>query len=181
MGSGEGAYQCFKTTDGWVFVGVQGDKDWQSFCDAFGVSGENREEFVTREKRGGNPAKMEKIVADVVSRFSTSEVAQKLTDAGVPGAPVNTVDKLLDDPHLKFTKNFVPLISDPEVTLTPDKKITPCAMLPIRSDDYNPDVTEKWTPPPKLGEHSVEVLLELGYTEEQITDLRKRKVIFPYA
>ena len=86
----------------------------------------------------------------------------------------------MEDPHLKFRKSLVPLTSDTDVTKTKNKKAAACSMLPFRSSFYNPSVTDKWMPAQKLGEQSVEILCELGYTEEQIDDLRKRKVVWPY-
>lgn len=180
LGSGWGAYKVFKARDGFVFVGVMSDGHWQRFCNAFNVSKEVELEFATRLTRDENAEKLEKIVTDIISKMNVNEVAKKLADADVPGAPVNTMKEILEDPHLKFRKTIVPLTSDTEVTLTKEPKSAACPMLPIRTDWYNPNITDRWTPAPKLGAQTVEILQGLGYSGEQIADLRRRKVVWPY-
>jgi len=182
LGSGWGPYQAFKAKDGFVFVGVISDKHWQRFCEAFGVSEEVMEKFSTAASRISeeNEKELERIVAAIVSKMSVKEVSKKLMDADVPGAPVNTMKEVLEDPHLKYRKSLVPLISDIEVTKTRHERAAACPMLPLRCSFYTPSITSNWLPAQKLGEQSVEILKALHYTEEQISDLRKRKVIWPY-
>ena len=180
LGSGWGAYKTFKARDDYVFVGVVSDGHWQKFCDAFGVSDKVRIEFANREQRDENDEKLEKTVAAIVSKLKAREVAEKLAEAQVPGAPINTMKEIMEDPHLKFRKSLVPLASDVEVTLTKEPRSAACPILPIRSEWYNASVTDKWMPAQKLGAQTVEILQRLGYSERQIIDLRKSKVVWPY-
>lgn len=182
LGSGWGCYQVFKARDGFVFVGVSSDKHWQRFCEAFGVSEDIKLRFATSRSRMGekNEKELERIVADIVSNMSVDEVVRELVDADVPGAPVNTMKEVLENPHLKIRKSLVPLNPDPEVATLEDKRNAACPMLPIRASYYNPSVTDKWIPAQKLGAQTVEILRNLGYSEEKIADLRRRKVVWPY-
>ncbi len=91
---------------------------------------------------------------------------------------MNDIKTVVDeDPHVKATGFLIPMTTDPEVTLTPGQKTFLTPMLPLASEDYNPEIVEKWSPPPKLGEHTVEVLTRLGYTEAQIASMSDSKII----
>ena len=180
LGSGWGGYQAFEAKDGYVFVGIMSDGHWRRFCDSFNVSDDVRLEFATRLIRDEKHESLEKVVAGIVSTMSVHEVVTKLTMAKVPGAPVNTMKDVLEDPHLQFRKSIVYLTSDVEVTCTETEKSAACPMLPIRTSYYHPGITERWIPAQKLGAHTVELLREVGYSDDEILDLRKRKVVWPY-
>ncbi|UCH37402.1 MAG: CoA transferase [Candidatus Bathyarchaeota archaeon] len=180
LGSGWGPYQVFNASDGFVFVGVSSDKHWERFCDAFKVSREIKERYALRVARDENDAELERLVAKMVANLRVSEVVKRLTNAGVPGAPVNTMKEVLEDPHLQSRKSLISLTPDLEVTHTEDFRVSVNPMLPIRSSYYNPSITNTWIPAQKLGNHSVEILRNLGYSEPQIEDLRKRKIVWPY-
>jgi crotonobetainyl-CoA:carnitine CoA-transferase CaiB-like acyl-CoA transferase len=180
LGSGWGPYQVFHASDGFVFVGVSSDKHWQRFCDEFEVSSEIKEKYAARTARDENDTLLEQLVTDIVANLRVRDVVDRLAKAGVPGAPVNTMKEVLEDPHLRFRHSLVSLTPNPEVTHTADRRVAVNPMLPIRSNYYNPDVTDKWIPAQKLGKHSVEILRELGYSEKQIEDLRRRKIVWPY-
>ena len=74
---------------------------------------------------------------------------------------------LLDDPHLAATGGLAP------ITL-PDGKQTRTPLLPLMLDGQRPGVRLN---PPKLGEHNKEILLSLGYSEEQIWQMIKANII----
>lgn len=176
IGAGGGAYNMFKTMDGWIFIAASGDKQWVSLCDEFGISEEKKWKFAGREKRRlrGSSVEVEKIIAEVFAKLRTDKVFQKLINGNIPGAPVTTMKEVVNDPHLLATKNFVPFTIDSETALTVEPGTFLSPMLPIRCHDYNPDLTERWTPPPVIGEHSVDIMRDLGYTEDQITKLQKK-------
>ena len=176
-GMGAGAAKYFETLNAWVYIGVHTDDEWGKLCEALSFSSEDRQIFGTAAARDANPERVEKIIQGKISKMTTEDVLKKLTEAGVPCAPVNTMQEVISDPHLNANRSMV--------VLTPDAKArrssvaTP--MLPYRTSDYNPKA-EGWggRPEPWNGEDTVEVLRELGYTEDQITDLRNRKIVYPY-
>ncbi|MCJ7632372.1 CoA transferase, partial [Candidatus Bathyarchaeota archaeon] len=175
-----GASQHFKTKDMWVYVDASTDKSWQGFCDAFNIGDEGRREFATEAEREKDPDKVGKMMANVISGLRAIEVLEKLVKVGVPCAQVNTFKDVLDDPHLLATKSLVLLPTDPEVTGRWYRRDSVAVMMPIRSSFYNPGI-EGWggKAMPKQGENTVEVLRGLGYSEEQITELRKSKIAYP--
>lgn len=175
---------CFKSKDGWVYADAPSDKYWSILCDALEISDEDKQRFPSTEamrKEKKDPQPVLNLIASAISKFTTAEAAKRIFEKKGVGAPVNTMKEIADDPQLKDTKSFVPLTPDQKVTLTPNRKAVPYIMLPTRTKEYNPNMMG-WggTPAPKLGEHTVEIIRGLGYTDEQITDLRKRKIIWPY-
>ena len=169
----------FKTKEGWIFVAASGDKQWASLCDEFGISEENKVKFAGREKRRlrGSSMEVEKIIAEVFAKLSTDEIFKRLIHGNIPGAPVTTMKEVVKDRHLLATKNFVTFTVDSKITSTAEPTAFLSPMLPIRCNDYNPDITGTWTPPPAIGEHTVKIMRDLGYTGEQIIRLQQKKNI----
>ncbi len=176
-GSGVGADKFFETLNWWVYVGIKTDDEWERFCEAFNISTEDEAAFKTAAARNANPEKVEKIIAAIMSKTTSEEALKKLTEAEIPCAPVNTFQEVIADPHLNATKSLVVLTPHPKAR----RSSVAASMLPVRTSDYNPE-SKGWggKPEPWNGQDTVEVLHELGYTEEQITDLRKRKIVYPY-
>ncbi len=175
---GKHSADLYKTSDGgWVhgkYVDTNDDY-WRRFCEVFGISKEDLAETATEEKRKANPRKVEEIKKAGFLSVTAAESMKKILDGRLVAGTVITIKDVIEDPHVKATKQLIPLIPDPEVTGS--EKPALCPMLPIRTNDYNLDAAAKWTAAPRLGEHTAEVLRKLGYTDEQITNLRKSKVI----
>jgi len=87
--------------------------------------------------------------------------------ASIPYAPIGRPDQLLDDPHLVQGGGLV------ETTLPTGKKAR-LPKLPLRMDDHDFGLRRE---PPGVGEHTVEVLEELGFTAEEIDDLLSKGVV----
>jgi crotonobetainyl-CoA:carnitine CoA-transferase CaiB-like acyl-CoA transferase len=179
------AARNYKTKDGqWVyFLIVNHNKYWRIFCDAFNVSEEDKKATEKMEDRftGGTAGftdRVNRILNDVCGNATKNEIWQKIIEIEIPGGAVNDIKTVVDeDPHVKATGFLIPMTADPEVTLTPEKKTFLTPMLPLASEDYNPEIVEKWSPPPKLGEHTIEVLTRLGYTKAQIASMRDSKIV----
>ncbi len=168
----------YKTSDGGYVHGKYADTNddyWKRFCDVFGVSKEDFEATATDEKRKASPAKVEEVKKAAFAKVTTAESMQKILEGRLIAGTVINMKEVVEDPHVRATKQLVSLTPHPEVTQSGKSVLTP--MLPIRTNDYNLDATAKWTPAPRLGERTAEVLRGLGYSEEQISNLRREKVI----
>ena len=181
LDSGEGAARAYQTADWWVYVDASSDENWAKFCNAIGIDQESTERYSTKEAREEDPKGVEMLMEEVLLKMTMSEIIEKLEGTGVPVAPINTMKEVIDDPHYKATGTLVRVLHDKKILNSSFDKAIIFTKLPVRTSDYNPN-TEDWDkqPSPDVGEHTIELLQELGYTQEQITDLRKRKIVVPY-
>jgi crotonobetainyl-CoA:carnitine CoA-transferase CaiB-like acyl-CoA transferase len=164
-----GIYETFEAADGeQVFVGVTSNRHWERFCEIFerpALLADPR--LDTNEKRVAERAWLLPAVAEIMKRHSKAEILRRCEAAGIPFAPVVTVEDLFDDPHLNASGGLV------EIDL-PNVGPTRLPRLPIEMDGHELGVARQ---PPQLGEHSREILAELGFGEAEIEDLARRNVI----
>jgi crotonobetainyl-CoA:carnitine CoA-transferase CaiB-like acyl-CoA transferase len=162
-------YDNFRTADGeLVFVGVVTDTQWKVFCEAFGLA-----EFFADPLLKTNPQRVEArprilpIVTALFSKMTKQELMDKCESLGLPFAPIAKPEDLFEDPHLNASGGLAP------VTLVNGKR-TKVPILPIEMDGARfgtrLDV-------PKVGEHTREVLAELGYAAGAIDQLAAEHVI----
>jgi crotonobetainyl-CoA:carnitine CoA-transferase CaiB-like acyl-CoA transferase len=98
---------------------------------------------------------------------SAAELAARFERQGLPFAPITRPEALFDDPHLNATGGLAPLTLD-------DGRETRVPLLPVTLDGERPRVRLQ---PPKLGEHTEELLAGIGYTRAQIAALLADHVI----
>jgi crotonobetainyl-CoA:carnitine CoA-transferase CaiB-like acyl-CoA transferase len=160
---GWGIFHLFATADDQqVFIGVTSNAHWERFCREFGLAELHADSRLdTNEKRVGAQEWMLPRVREAVTKFTSAELQRKLEAASVPYAPVNRPDQLLDDPHLNETGQLLPVPME-------DGRIGKLPKLPFRSESYDFDIRR---PPPRLGEHTREVLGEAGLPAAEIEAL----------
>jgi crotonobetainyl-CoA:carnitine CoA-transferase CaiB-like acyl-CoA transferase len=107
-------------------------------------------------------------MADWCSSKKTDDVLVALSDLKIPGAPVLSPQQAIDHPHVKAL-GFLENISYPTAL-----KDIPISNFPI-SMTASPGVISHRAP--ELGEHTDEILLELGYSESEITQLHASRVV----
>jgi crotonobetainyl-CoA:carnitine CoA-transferase CaiB-like acyl-CoA transferase len=164
-----GVYETFGSADGeQVFVGVTSNRHWERFCDVF-----ERPDLLadarldTNEKRVAERAWLIPTVAEIMKRHDKAEIVRRCEAAGIPFAPVVTVEELFDDPHLNASGALV------EVDL-PRAGPTKLPRLPIEMDDHEFGLERQ---PPRLGEHTREILTDLGFAEAEIDELARRAIV----
>jgi crotonobetainyl-CoA:carnitine CoA-transferase CaiB-like acyl-CoA transferase len=161
-------YQVFHTQDGEIFIVGSNQRLWTRLCQAL-----HREDLLQDARFGSNMERVRHrdilipVLQGETQKYPTAVLNELLDKAGVPCAPVNTLDKVLTDPQT-MARDMVVDIPHP---LIPDLKLLG---LPIKLGDTPGDVR---LPPPLKGQHTEEVLLDLGYTEAEISALRERQVI----
>src|SRR5262249_37217185 len=97
-------YDCFRAKDGYVVIGVGNSILFRTLVEAMGMAELGRDpRFKSSPARLARPDEVNRLVADWVEQRTVAEVMQVLGPEGanVPCAPVMTVDRLLEDPHLR--------------------------------------------------------------------------------
>ena len=133
-------YQAFQTADGDVVVAVFGEGFWAPLCRAMAL-----EELIDLyPDNATRHARRQEVVERLQRRFlerTTDEWVEAIWAAGVPGGPVNTLDRVLRDPQVRHRRMVV---SDGERELLGN---------PIKTGG-----PETFTPAPALGQHTAELL-----------------------
>jgi crotonobetainyl-CoA:carnitine CoA-transferase CaiB-like acyl-CoA transferase len=161
-------YQTFQTLDGEMVVAVGNDRQFHKLCEVLKIQevGED-ERFSTNPKRLENKDELVPILSNVMYKKTSKEWLDLLSQHGIPCGPINNMKQLFDDPQVKEremivdvdhpTAGSIPLVGSPlKLSRTP---------------------IEMRRHPPLTGEHNNEVLLELGYTAEEIVELESKRVI----
>ncbi len=161
-------YEAFPARDGWVMIAAASDALFGKCCAALGLGELSRDpRFASNPQRVANRAALVEAMATVTRTLAADELLRRLQSAGLPSAPILTLDRVAAEPQTDASGMLVPQ-KHPRVA---DYR---AVGLPIRWDGERPGPARV---PPLLGEHSAEVLAELGYDERTIKELAGRHVI----
>jgi crotonobetainyl-CoA:carnitine CoA-transferase CaiB-like acyl-CoA transferase len=156
-------YDVFTVKDGeQIFLAVVSDTQWAIFCEAFGLAdlkGDPR--LATNNDRVRAREWMMPLLRSRLAGFSAAQLSAVFERNGLPFAPITRPQDLFDDVHLNATGGLAPL-------RLPDGRETRVPLLPLTLDGARPGVR---LDPPKLGEHSAEILAGLGYSAAEIAAL----------
>jgi formyl-CoA transferase len=162
-------YEAVQGSDGdWFILGVGSDNVWQAFCKFVGRDDlANDARFLTNKQRIAHYDVLLPIVRDIIRTRSTGEWLDGLRDARVPCGRINTTAQALGDPHV-IERGMIVELEHPALGIV--KSIA----TPVHMSE-TPLVYHRH--PPRLGEHTNEVLQTIGYDFEAIIALRAKGVI----
>jgi len=156
---------AYQTVDGWILTQVVGDplfRRWATLMDEDHWLSDPR--FASDAARGDNRDVVCKRMAEWTGTRTSAECLEALQAANIPGAPVLSPQEALDHPHIKALQLMVPL-AFPGV-----KTPAPVAPVPLTLSATPGGIR---TRAPELGEHTDEILTELGYDAAAVQGLRK--------
>ena len=158
----------FPTSDGHINVAVAGQAIWLRFLQAIGAPQLNDEEaYATPAERSRNRDALNAALALILRQQPSAYWIETLNAAGVPCGPINTIDQVFADPQVRHLGLARPAPSHErgDIELVGQPIIMSRTPSRIR------------TPPPLMGEHTDEILRELGYDDERIAEFREAEVI----
>ena len=161
-------YQAFPTADGYAMIAAGSDALFRRLAAVLGVSGlADEARFRDNPSRVRHRGELVAALSAITRELKTADLLERLRAAGVPSAPILTVDAVLAEPQ---TRESGIVVRAPHPRIPDYKSIG----LPILWDDQRPEMRRV---PPRLGEHSADVLTWLGYTLDDVRALRANGVI----
>ncbi len=162
-------YQAFMCQDGkYINIAVGSERLWERFCKAM-----NREDLLSHPdyaQNGDRVRNRSKLVPLLQQEFLRKPVAdwvQQIEEGGVPCGPINELSDVFADPQV-LSRDM--LLEIPHPTLGKIKQ----AGIPIKFSRTQGSIGRH---PPLLGEHTREVLLQLGYSEDDLKRLKEEEAI----
>jgi len=163
-------FQAYMASDAYFVVGVGSESLWKTFCVAIQREDlTNHEMYATNKKRTENLLALNEILNPIFATKTSQEWLQIIEKAGVPCAPINTIDKLFEDEQLK-ARNMIVDIHDPKAG---NLKI---AGNPIKMTSI-PETPDREAAP-EIGQNNEDVYFEmLGFNKATVEQLKKEGVI----
>ena len=166
-------YDVFTVKDGeQIFLAAVSDAQWLTFCDALGLADLKLDpRYASNNERVRARATLLPLLQSRLASRSAAELAALFETHGLPFAPIRKPEELFDDEHLLATGGLA------DITL-PDGaragQTVQTTLFPFTMDGQRLGVRLN---PPTLGEHTTQLLTELGYNDAAITKLRANHAV----
>ncbi|MBL40751.1 MAG: CoA transferase [Chloroflexi bacterium] len=160
-------YQAFKTKDGYINIGAANQSNWERLLNVLGLENLNKDpEFSDSKSRQVNRKKLEKILEKIFITKSSKEWINILIENSIPSGPIYNMKEVWEDEQVKYRK------MDVELDHPKQKNIRNIGVAVKLSKTPGKIKTSA----PLYGEHSIKILKELGYSEEEIKKLIKSNI-----
>ena len=160
-------YGLYEAADGPLAVAPSTHKTWVLLCKALGREDlPSDPRFVTEEKRRENRGEINRIVGDIIKTRSRADWIDLLNETGVPCGPVNNLEQAFSDPQILHQ----------EMVIESDQPAGPVKMVgfPVK---LSATPAERYRPSPQQGQHTLEILQALGYSNQEIEGLIAKNVV----
>ena len=158
----------FKTSNGSINLAVAGETIWRRFVEAV----DKKEwlemhEFKDAKQRLKNRDYLNKLIEEVTISKTSDEWVEKLEKVGVPCGPINSIDRVFSDPQVKH------------LGIAQSVDTIPFGQTELVGQPFNlsrsPSIMKQR--PPEKGEHNADVLLDLGFSNEELDEFKSKNII----
>jgi formyl-CoA transferase len=157
----------FPTSDGSINLAIAGDTIWLRFCESMKESWAQDPRFSTNTNRSINRVALNALIAARTQDQASSFWIDTLSEAGVPCGRINNIKEMFDDPQVQH----LGIAQDIETNAF---GATQMLGQPVTLSRTPSSLAQR---PPERGEHTSEVLLDLGYNEKEISNLTNQNII----
>ncbi len=161
-------YCTYRAADGWMNLGVANETLWARFCAAAGCEDlRDDARFANNDVRVANVEALDALLSQVFATRTVEAWLACFDEAGIPAGPVLSVAEVMEHPQLA-ARDMIVAMSHPEVgtvrTVGPPVRLESTPARPRHA-------------PPRLGQHTTEILREIGYSDANVTALRQSGAI----
>ena len=161
-------YQAFKTKDNWITIGASNQNNWMNLLNAIErVDLQEDDRFKDNNSRMKNLEALAPILQEELLKKTSNEWIKIFDEKGLPCGPINSITEMYNDPHTLDRKMVI------EVDNKKAGKSKAIGM-PIKFSDTNAN-TEIGAP--NFGQHTDEILIQFGYSAEQIKDYKDKGIV----
>jgi formyl-CoA transferase len=158
----------FPTSDGHINIAASSSRVWQRFCQAIGhPEWAGKAEWKTQVGRSKDRKAINAAIAEVTRHKPAAHWIELFEGNGIPCGPIYTIDQVFADPQVKHL-GMARLMDSPYVG---QKEVVASA---VNISGFSKDIR---SPTPDAGEHTDEVLGTVGYSPEEIADMRRKGAI----
>jgi formyl-CoA transferase len=159
----------FPTSDGQINIAASGDHMFRRFCEAADAMALlDDPDYATGAQRSKNRKALNERIGEITKKRPAAYWVELMNEVGVPCGPIYTIDQTFADPQVQHLEMARP-VDHPKLGSI---KVVGQAINMTRTPE-----PEKLRPTPDLGQHTEEILRELGYNDAAIVELRAREVV----
>ncbi len=158
----------FKTSDGSINLAVAGETIWRRFVEAVDKRDWlEMEEFKDAKNRLKNRDYLNSLIEELTVTKSSNEWVEKLEKVGVPCGPINSIDKVFEDPQVKH------------LGIAQSVETIPFGVTELVGQPFNLSRTPSSLKqrPPEKGEQNSDVLSELGFSDKELNEFKNQEII----
>jgi formyl-CoA transferase len=158
----------FETSDGYINIATTGQKIWERFCRAIDAPELiDNPDYANTKLRSANRDRLNAAIAAKLREADSDTWVGRLNEAGVPCGQIYAIDQVFSDPQVQHLKPQATIESPHVGKLTLLRQPMTLSRTPSRMERH----------PPAIGEHTDEIMREAGFTPDEVTELKRNRII----